>query len=105
MANKIIDVSIHNGVINWDKAKKDGVTQAIIRLSMGFNTRDKSAATNAGGASDAGINVGYYHFAYPDKRPGNVALDAKQEAGYFTGLFRAGKMPPPNWLVVDLEAW
>ena len=102
---KIIDVSKYNGAIDWHKVKSDGVTDVIIRLSLGFNTFDPNALTNANGAAAVGIKVSYYHFAYPDKRPGTVQGDAKQEANYFTGLFAGGKMPQPQWLAVDLENW
>ena len=103
MANKIIDVSSNNGVIDWTKAAADGVKDVIIRLSLGYNDKDKKADGYAKDALKAGIRVSYYHLAYPDKKTGTVKGDAKQEANYFTGLFLAGKMPAPHWLAIDLE--
>lgn len=102
---KIIDVSSNNGTIDWKKVANSGVTDAIIRLSLGYNSKDKKAEENARSATAAGISVSYYHFAYPDLRTGTVDGDAKQEAAYFTSLFQNGNLPAPKWLVVDLEEW
>jgi lysozyme len=103
---KIIDVSSHNGKIDWRQVVNDGVTDVIIRLSLGYHTKDKMAATYAEAASKSGIAVSYYHFAYPDKKTGGtVDNDARKEARSFTGLFHAGLMPPPRWLALDLEKW
>jgi lysozyme len=103
---KIIDVSSNNGKINWKQVVNDGVTDVIIRLSLGYHTKDKMATTYAKAASGAGIAVSYYHFAYPDKKTGGtVDQDARNEARFFTGLFHAGVMPSPRWLALDLEKW
>lgn len=37
MAYKVIDVSYHNGIIDWNKVKEDGVDGAIIRCGYGDN--------------------------------------------------------------------
>lgn len=101
--SKIIDVSSNNGIIKWDRVKASGVTDAVVRLSLGYNTRDRQSEVNAREAAAAGIRVSYYHFAYPDKRTGTVEGDARQEAGYFVDLVKSG--PAPRWLTVDLEEW
>lgn len=103
---KIIDVSSNNGITDWSKVAGDGVTDVIIRLSLGFNTKDSKADTYSKAALAAGIRVSYYHFAYPDKKMGGtVVADAQNEANYFTGLFKSGLMPAPHWLAVDFEKW
>lgn len=104
--SRIIDVSRNNGVIDWKKVAGSGVTDVIIRLSMGYNTMDKMATLNAKGAAAAGIAVSYYHFAYPDRKTGGTLVDdAVNEAKYFTGLFMSGTIPAPKWIAVDLENW
>jgi lysozyme len=106
MANNIIDVSSHQGDIDWNQTKADGVEHSIIRLSIGDQNKDTKSAENANGASAAGIKVSYYHFAYPDTASGgNVSSDAKNEATYFANLFINGTLPNPEWLAVDLETW
>lgn len=103
---KIIDVSSNNGTIDWNEVAKDGVTDVVIRLSLGFNTKDSKADAYSKAAAKAGIRVSYYHFAYPDKKTGGtVVADAKNEALYFTGLFKNGGMTAPHWLAVDFEKW
>ncbi len=107
MANsKIVDVSSHQGEIDWDQAKADGIERSIIRISLGYETQDNQSAQNAKRASAAGITVSYYHFAYPDsKSGGTVSADATNEAKYFASLFQNGELPDPEWLAVDLENW
>lgn len=106
MADKIIDVSSNNNSIDWRKAAGDGVTDVIIRLSLGTGTVDKKAATNAKAAQAAGIRVSYYHLGYPDHGTGGTLTpeeDAAQEAGHFTSLFGNNALPAPRWLAIDLE--
>lgn len=101
---KIIDVSSNNGVIDWSRAKADGVADAVIRLSLGYNTADKKAFINARDAHAEGMRVSFYHFAYPDKKQeGSVKSDAEAEANYFISLLR--KLPPAHMLALDLEEW
>ncbi|PUZ21821.1 hypothetical protein DCC81_24855 [Chitinophaga parva] len=102
---KIIDVSSNQGVIDWPAVAQDGVTDVIIRLSLGYADVDKAASKNSQEAAKAGIRVSYYHFAYPDRRTGTAEGDAKQEAQYFAGMAHGGAYPPPRWLAVDLEPW
>lgn len=81
----IIDVSSNNGVLDWADLRLNGVTEAIIRLSLGYGQIDKMAIQNAKEANKNGINVSYYHLAYPDaKTGGTVVGDARAEAEYFT---------------------
>ncbi len=63
---KGIDVSTHNGTIDWKKVKKDGVSFTIIRAGFGntADQRDVQFVANMNGALDAGISVGVYWFNY-----------------------------------------
>lgn len=63
-----IDVSEHNGTIDWAKVKAAGVDFAIIRVGYrGYGTgklvQDTKAVYNIEGALNAGINVGVYFFS------------------------------------------
>lgn len=58
----IIDVSEHNGVINWEKVKKSGVTAVFIRAGWGI-TEDKRFRFNAAECEKLGIQYGIYWFA------------------------------------------
>ena len=65
MAIKCIDVSDHQGKINWKKVKKSGINYAIIRAGYGKNNVDSQFANNIKGAIAAGIeHLGIYWFSY-----------------------------------------
>lgn len=60
---KGIDVSYHNGVIDWQKVKQS-VDFAIIRAGYGKSTMDKQFINNICGAHTAGLKIGIYWFIY-----------------------------------------
>lgn len=63
----IVDVSIHNGAIDWSKAKKAGVKGAIIRCGYGRDFQrydDANYKRNIEGALANGIKVGVYLYSY-----------------------------------------
>lgn len=62
---KIIDVSYHQGVIDWQKVKADGVEGVVIRAGYGKGNVDKAFKTNIKNAISVGIkNIGVYWFSY-----------------------------------------
>lgn len=82
---KIIDVSVHQGVIDWAKVKESGVDMAIIKATQGHSIvssstmfTDSKFTYNIRGAIDNRIPVGVYHFF-----TGRTKADAIAEADYF----------------------
>lgn len=62
---KIIDVSAHQGVIDWNKVKAAGINGAVIRAGYGKGNNDKYFVRNIEGAIKAGIEyLGAYWFSY-----------------------------------------
>lgn len=61
---KGIDVSKHNGDIDWKKVKASGVDYAIIRGGYSNNYVDPYFKANIEGATKAGLKVGIYWFSY-----------------------------------------
>ena len=59
-----IDVSYHQGVIDWKKVKNAGIKFAIIRAGYGKSTMDKKFVENICGADTAGLGIGIYWFIY-----------------------------------------
>ena len=76
-----VDVSEYNGVINWKKAKNDGVEYAFIRCGLGkyylrsndfekklkwedTNGEDRYFVTNLKAATEVGIKVGVFFYSY-----------------------------------------
>ena len=74
---KGIDVSSHQGLIDWAKVKAAGVEFAIVRAGYGqYKTQvDSKAHQNVFGALGAGLHVGAYWFSYA-----TTPEEAKQEA-------------------------
>lgn len=66
MEIKGIDVSKHNGAIDWKKVAADGVRFAIIRAGYGKyeSQKDTCFEANIKGALENGIAVGIYWFCY-----------------------------------------
>jgi lysozyme len=93
-----IDVSYHQGAIDWSRVAGAGTQFAFIRTTAGTLTADTSYAANRSGARAAGLLVGSYHFAKPDA----TANDAANEASWFlrNATISTGDLRP----VLDLEA-
>lgn len=81
-----IDVSEHNGKLDWATIKKAGISFAIVRTGYGTGYTDAYFKRNIEGALAQGIFVGVYHFSY--------ALDAtgaKKEAAFCLKLLEPYK--------------
>lgn len=89
-----IDVSHHQGRIQWPLLKSQGVDFAYIKASEGGDFRDPMFAANLKGAAESGIKRGAYHF-FTLCRPG-----AGQAANFVSVVGNASDMLPP---AVDLE--
>ena len=59
-----IDVSEHNGKLDWATIKKAGISFAIVRTGYGTGYTDAYFKRNIEGALAQGIFVGVYHFSY-----------------------------------------
>lgn len=57
-----IDISAHNGAIDFDSVAADGIEFVYIKASEGATWRDKRFNTNYTEARAAGLAVGAYHF-------------------------------------------
>lgn len=61
---KGIDVSQHNGNIDWAKVKASGIDFVIIRIAYGQKAVDPKAIQNIEGAINAGLSFGVYTYSY-----------------------------------------
>ncbi|MDD2960502.1 MAG: GH25 family lysozyme [Muribaculaceae bacterium] len=57
-----IDISAHNGSIDFTKAKSDGVSFVYIKASEGASFKDQAFDENYNKAYEAGLAIGAYHF-------------------------------------------
>ena len=68
MKRKGIDVSKHQGTIDWKKVKDDGIEFAIIRIGYGGSApvKDERFEENYKNAKAYGLDVGVYIYSYAD---------------------------------------
>lgn len=93
-----IDVSHHNGAINWSSVAGSGVKFSYIKATEGTNFISPAFATNYTQSHAAGLIRGAYHFARPDASSGAA------QANYFAdhgGAWSADGQTLPGAL--DLE--
>lgn len=92
-----IDVSHHQGTIDWSLVAGDGKVFAYCKATEGMTYHDPNFSTYMVNGNAAGVVMGAYHFARPDN---NTAL---QDAGNFLSQAQNyigdGYLPP----VLDLE--
>jgi lysozyme len=95
-----VDVSHHQGNIDWQKVKEAGMSFAFIKSTEGVGYEDPLFAKNYKEAKEAGLITGAYHYATP-----STMEDAVAEADYFIetitkyGGFQQDDLPP----ALDLE--
>ena len=89
-----IDVSHHQGVVDWGKVAKSDVAFAILKATEGGDYVDETFARNLAGAEAAGLVVGAYRF-FTFCRAG-----AEQAANFLKVVPRNRPMLPP---AVDIE--
>lgn len=97
----LIDVSEHNGNIDWQKVKAAGVTGAIIRCGYGKNLKkqdDKKFTRNMDGAINAGLDIGVYLYSYATSTEA-----AKSEAAHVLRLIAPYKANINLPVYYDLE--
>ena len=68
MNEKWIDVSVHNGEIDWEKVAASGIRGAIVRAGYGnsLSQMDTRFKANIEGAAKAGLKTAVYWFSYAD---------------------------------------
>ena len=99
MEVKMIDVSVHNGVIDWDKVKASGIGGVLMRCGYGSDIEsqdDKMFKRNADECSRLGIPFGVYLYSYAK----NTDM-AKSEADHALRLVKCYKLSYP--LYIDVE--
>merc|ERR1719216_123105 len=57
-----IDVSHHNGVVNWEDVNRAGKTFSIAKATEGKTFQDSRFLENWKGMDDVGMQRGAYHF-------------------------------------------
>lgn len=89
-----IDISRHNGDIDFEKVAEDGIDFVFIKASEGTNYQDSMYLVNYDKAKIAGLKTGAYHFFRFDK--GGV----EQAVNFLDAI---GNRRPDIGLVIDIE--
>ena len=92
---KGIDVSKHNGAVNWTSAAT-AIDFAIIRAGYGKTYVDPWFERHLAGAQAAGLRVGVYHYSYA-----LTVEDARAEARHLLDVINGRKFDMPLWF--DME--
>ncbi|PYP84701.1 MAG: glycoside hydrolase [Blastocatellia bacterium AA13] len=90
--NVVIDVSHHNGEVDFQQAAAAGIVGVIHKATEGLTFEDPMYLSNRQKALDAGLLWGAYHFGTSD--------DGAAQADYFLQFVSPG---PDTLLVLDYE--
>lgn len=91
-----IDISRHNGTVDFDSVAAAGIEFVYIKASEGTSHRDISYRRNRQGAAEAGLPVGAYHFF-------RFECDGRRQALNF--LSAISGTDPELPLAIDIEEW
>ncbi|MCQ5130874.1 glycoside hydrolase family 25 protein [Butyricicoccus faecihominis] len=91
-----IDVSEHDGAIDWPQVAQHGEQFAVIRSSYGLYSVDERFAYNYEQAGEAGLLRGVYHYSYALND-----ADARAEANHVLSVLGTRRPTMPIWL--DME--
>ena len=97
---KVIDVSKHNGIIDFDKVKAAGIDGVIIRAGYGkvLKQQDPLFIQNYEGAKKAGLHVGAYWYSYAINEE-----EARQEAAVFLQVIKGKQFDLPVYYDIEEE--
>ncbi len=98
-----IDVSNHQGDIDWESVKNSGVEFVFIRIGFGHNREakimeDEKFRQNLEGARNAGLKVGLYFYSYATE-----IWEAEEQANWIVKTLNGEKIDLP--IVFDYETW
>jgi lysozyme len=96
-----VDVSHHQGEIDWKKYAASGHQLAVCKITEGGDFNDTKAQMFRAGMADAGLKTGIYHFARPNAA--NLLEDADLEAKHY--LEQVGTLRPNEFPILDFEEY
>lgn len=95
---RIIDISKHNGAVDFEKVREDGISGVIIRAGYGRlpSQKDPMFESYYAGARSAGLNIGAYWYSYAAS-----AEEAKIEAAVFAEAINGKRFELPLYLDIE----
>ncbi len=91
-----IDISAHNGEVDFPLLKSSGIDFAYIKATEGADFRDRRFLQNIAGLNRVGIPAGAYHFFRFDR-------DGEMQAWNFMNALKGRNFALPP--AVDVEEW
>ena len=91
-----VDVSVHQGEIDWEVLSGQGISFAFIKATEGATFVDERFAYNYAEAVRCGLRVGAYHFFRYDR------TGAEQAENFISRVEKTENMLPP---VIDVELY
>ena len=96
---KVIDISAHNGNVDWAKVASSGIYGVILRISAGCEREDSKLAQNIAGVKKYNIPYGIYIYSYAEN------YKEGQLYGDFTNrMISKYSMNPTLGVFLDLES-
>lgn len=97
---RVIDISKHNGTIDFAKVKADGISGVIIRAGYGrhISQKDPTFEKYYASAKAAGLNVGAYWYSYALSVP-----EAKIEAAVSLEAIKGKQFELPVYFDIEEE--
>lgn len=86
---QVIDVSVWNGKIEWNKVKKEGIYYAMLRIGNGKPAEDRYFGKNYRSGKSYNIKMGVYFYSYA-----TTVEEAKEEAKYCLKLLKKYGIDP-----------
>lgn len=91
-----IDLSSHNGAVDFDSLSSQGIKFALIKATEGSTFKDPAFHSNYRRARQAGLKIGAYHF-FRFETPGHM------QAINLLNSVRGRQLDFP--LIIDIEEW
>lgn len=96
---KVVDVSYHQGTIDWNKVYNSGIYGVILRIGY-WNTEDPKFAEYINEVKRLGMPYGIYIFSYA-----NTTNGAGVEANFTNNIISKYDLNPTLGIYYDLEDW
>ena len=111
LENIVIDISSHNGTIDWDKIKNDGqIYGVILRVAAGYYYTDSKLEENVKALNRLKIPYGVYIYSYAEDQNGEApdlgtGHEARLEALRLVTAIKNYNINPTLGIYYDLEVW
>lgn len=96
---KVVDVSYHQGTIDWNKVYNSGIYGVILRIGY-WNTEDGKFSEYINEVKRLGMPYGIYIFSYA-----NTTNGAGVEANFTNNIISKYNLNPTLGIYYDLEDW